>query len=174
MSKSTGCRKWKGLFYGTKEQLLDVFEEEEVNAYAFIEHEAYYKEEEERKRHIHFIVDLGRGERESYFRNPKNKYCTLFAKMLPYNNGTGYYDYLTHKNNPEKLKWEREYSEDEIISYKAESLLSKEEQKTNAAWDIICDMEAGATYKELVKRYGFSFVTNIKNFEHIMGVKRYK
>lgn len=81
------------------------------------------------------------------------------------------FDYLTHKNQPEKYQ----YSIDEVscddLGYWRGDYSSAGKQKTaehsieNTAYQILCDLENGLSYREMAKRYGREFIINRWKYE---------
>ena len=89
---------------------------------------------------------------------------------LPYNclsqkvkSSVACFDYLTHKNDPEKYQ----YSENDIISYNIDSVL--ENDAIDNSIDIVEDMLSGFSTRELVKRYGRDFIYHYNCYSAIVA-----
>lgn len=82
------------------------------------------------------------------------------------------FQYLTHKNNPEKYQ----YNDDEIITDDLLYFMSLNEDDplNDNLTDALLDYLGGVSLEELVRRYGRDFIINFKNVRDIANEIRFQ
>ena len=167
MNKNNIVRSWSLVSY------LHTAEEIEVrlqsipilSAYAYILHDMDINENGEIKTpHFHIAIILKQPTTLnricSYFKGEETDGTPINCLGKPTISNSAIYDYLTHKNEPEK----HQYSETAIISSNKQKFQEIETQADNT-FDILEDLLNGKQLREMVRLYGRDFLIHYNQYK---------
>lgn len=173
-------RPWEIVVYCSKRELLSMLgkHNQRIAHYAFIEHDLdrYEEDNEElghkkgdiKKVHIHCLLDFFDGHT---FSSVKKLFTLgdLVPRVEKISDRQAKFEYLTHKNHPDKFQ----YSEDEIFSndisyYKDICLRGDKKDKDNLALQIINDLLNGTNPYTMVCRYGRDYVIHRNQYKDMV------
>lgn len=164
---STRYREFSLISYLDRLQITKVLEEHNnhIRHYAFIMHDKDVNADGELKEtHFHIVLktynnhSLSAVRRWFYgFVDKDGKDINTLSQVCKdiYNA----YDYLTHKNVPDKYQ----YSETSVISDCKSYFQGKAEYQTDTTTEMLFDLVQGVSYRTLCRKYGRDFIYHYSN-----------
>lgn len=112
--------------------------------------------------HYHYLFQLKNNTTPSAFLNAYNIKMHSEVAYSP----LACFEYLTHKNNPEKIQ----YSFDDIVALDINKFLSlsasgNEDNKNLRTYDLLQDIINNIPLEEMVFKYGRDYVLNFKKYQ---------
>lgn len=153
--------------YGTTEEVERLLEVVKPDEYAYIVHDRDKKDDGSLKEpHIHLLVY-----KRNQFRLTKFLTFTEANTRIEIPRSKKFaYEYLTHKNNPDKTS----YNLSEIIEYhEKEDTFSLTEQEARDQRNVnLLDDIGVLTRREMAIKYGTDYIKNYERYERFMNVVR--
>lgn len=181
MATSNRYRPWTIIFYGSQKELFSILHTYacRIAHYAFIYHdkdeyevdeknndgEIVHKKGELKKPHFHIVVDFYN---TCTFTAVKKLFTTKEDNPRVANivDRVAQYEYLWHKNNPEKYQYDKEAVISDDINYYENLCLQGDKRETdNIAEAIINDLLRGVSPRLMVNRYGRDFVIHMRQYQ---------
>lgn len=180
-------RPWTIVFYGTQKELFQILHKysERIAHYAFAYHDKDVYEEDEyeedkttlkhkkgdlKKPHFHLVVDFYNG---CTFTAVKKLFTTAEDNPRVSNivDRVAQYEYLWHKNNPEKYQYSADIVvSDDINYYEKLCITGDKRDSDNIAESIINDLLRKVSPRLMVNRYGRDFVIHMKQYQECADV----
>ena len=161
-------RYWNIVTYGDIYVIYDMLARtKNVKSFWTIKHDKDVNEDGEIKpEHIHIVLELYDRRYTNTVRNmlyrvdEKGKPITVMVQ--PCEDVKNAIDYLTHKNQPEKMP----YSDDAVLRF---GRLDETEESDNEYYKMVIAIKQNeVTPLEALRRYGDKFIKNVKNISFIL------
>ena len=161
-------RYWNIVTYGDIYVIYDMLARtKNVKSFKMIKHDKDVNEDGEIKpEHVHIVLELYDRRYTNTVKNllyridEKGKPITVMAQ--PCDDVKNSIDYLTHKNQPEKMP----YSEDAVLKF---GRLDETEDIDNEYYKMVIAIKQNeVTPLEALRRYGDKFIKNVKNISFIL------
>lgn len=179
-------RPYTIIFYGTQDELNEILDTYKfrIKHYAYILHDSDVYEEdvyeddketlryskgEVKKAHFHVLVDF-------YDTQTQSQVIRLFTtetdkpRVEPVHDRAVQYEYLWHKNDPNKFQYKKSDIVSDKLNYWEKLTIRGDKSSTDEkAIAIIEDLLAGVRTEILLHRYGRDFIMNYSSY-HTMKV----
>lgn len=181
INNPTRVRHFDIVFYAGVDELLRIihYYRSRIQRYAFIEHlydvyeedlidektkEFIHRKGEIKKPHIHLVI--------SFYNNCTLRACSrLFTtendKPRVYSIGDMIqaYNYLIHKDNPEKYQYKKcDITSDDLSYYEKLLVQGEKSDSDNKSENIVMDILAGVPTRVMISRYGRDFVIHMSQY----------
>ncbi len=189
-SSNSRVRHFDIIFYAGRKKLLELLElyAPRIAHFAFAEHtkdvyeedleengELKHRKGELKKAHIHLLLDL-------YNAATCNAVKRLFTteedkpRVMPVNDIQAVYEYLWHKNNPEKYQYSKAIVlTDSTDYYERLCIAGAKKDSDNVAENIINDILAGVSPRIMVSRYGRDYCIHMNQYNDVVDkIKQYE
>lgn len=160
--------------YLTDEQVAEFCQRSDIMHYAYIKHD-----KDDKAPHTHILLRFNNNRSlqsvtrifKEYGKGKDNgKDVNTMVEIAE--DLTASFDYLTHKNQPEK----HQYEDDEVISddvgYFRGIFSSAPKNEENTAFQILMDMESGTSLRELARRYGREIIINFGRYNDFLLIMK--
>lgn len=177
---SSRVRHFDLVFYGKEIELMELLADYKARIahYVYIKHdkdvyeedivendEIVHKKGDLKKPHFHVIVDTYNGATCSAM---KRLFTTKEDKprVLPVNDQVACYEYLWHKNNPEKYQYSKKcLCSDDLDYYERMCVVGQVRDTDSVAMHIVEDIIAGVNPRILCSRYGRDFIIHYNQYK---------
>lgn len=135
----------------------DVFENDEI----------VHKKGDLKKPHFHVIIDTYNAATctaiKRLFTTEEDK-----PRVMPINDQQAVYEYLWHKNNPEKYQYSKKCLQSDNLDYYERLCVSGQQKDSdNVAIHIVNDILAGVNPRVLCSRYGRDFIIHYNQYKEM-------